>query len=190
MDRFQRYFNIVYNFIIFDSCIAHNLAQNGGFCILNPKYTVCIHKQNMIPKKICDMCCGNFDTKNLDLALLILRVVLGIAFIYHGWPKVSGMEGTVAMFGSMGVPAWLTYIAAYVELLGGIVLLAGGATKLVTSLLGVFMLAAIYLVHLDKGYSMMAGGYEYQLLIIAGLAVINLVGPGAYSAHRKVCATN
>lgn len=136
------------------------------------------------------MACGNYEgtSSNMDNALLVLRIVLGVAFIYHGWSKVSGMEGTIQMFSSMGVGMWLTYIASYVEFLGGIALLLGMATRLTTALLTVFMLAAIYLVHLSKGYSMMNGGYEYQLLIIAGLIVLWLVGPGKLSLHRKVCA--
>ncbi len=137
---------------------------------------------------MCDVACGPSQRlTNLDYALLLLRVVVGAAFIFHGWSKVSGMEGTVAMFASMGIGAAVTYIAAYVEFLGGIALVLGGATRLVTALLGIFMLVAIYLVHLDKGYSMMAGGYEYQLLILAVVIALGMVGPGKYSAHEYIC---
>lgn len=142
----------------------------------------------MDAKKICGTLCGvHADNRNLDLGLLLLRLALAAAFIFHGWAKVSAMDGTVSMFASMGVGSVITYIAAYVEFLGGIALLAGIMTRLVGGLLAIFMIVAIYLVHLSKGYSMMNGGYEYQLLLLVGVVVVALVGPGKYSLHENFC---
>lgn len=139
-------------------------------------------------KKMCGWACGiPSNNKHLDLMLLLLRVALGIAFIFHGWPKVSNMEGTMPMFVSMNVPAVLAYIAAYTEFLGGVALLLGIATRLAGGLLVIFMAAAIYLVHLNNGYSMMNQGYEYQLLLAVGALFIAAVGPGKYSLHERFC---
>lgn len=134
------------------------------------------------------MFCGfTNNSKNLDSALLILRVVLGVAFIFHGWAKVSSIDGAVVMLTSMGVPVFVAYIAMFVEFLGGVALLLGVCTRLASYLLSVFMVVAIYLVHLSKGYSMMNGGYEYQLLLLAGVIFFAMVGPGKYSVHDKWC---
>jgi putative oxidoreductase len=142
----------------------------------------------MNAKKWCNTLCGVDEShKQLDLALLILRLVLGFAFIYHGWSKVSAMDGAIAMFSSMGVGTTLTYIAAYTEFLGGLAMLLGIVTRFAGGMLAIFMVVAIYLVHLSKGYSMMNGGYEYQLLLLAGVIFVGLVGPGKYSLHEKFC---
>lgn len=139
-------------------------------------------------KEICGMLCGvPENNKNLDTALLILRVVVAIAFIFHGWSKVSAMDGAIQMFASMGVGPLLTYVASYVEFLGGVALLLGIMTRLAGGLLAIFMIVAIYLVHLSKGYSMMNGGYEYQLLLLASVIFFAVVGPGKYSMHENFC---
>ena len=136
---------------------------------------------------MCDMFCGEKQSEYTSWAFLALRVVVAIAFIFHGWSKVSAMDGAIAMFSSMGVGTFMTYVAAYVEFLGGVALLLGVATRLAGGLLAVFMLVAIYLVHFDKGYSMMNGGYEYQLLLLVSVIYFALAGPGEYSLHRKFC---
>lgn len=142
----------------------------------------------MNAKKWCDMLCGvHEDYRHINLGLLLFRVVLGIAFIFHGWSKVGDMQGALMMLGSFGVPAWLAYIAAYTEFLGGVALIFGIATRFAGIMLTIFMVVAIYLVHLSKGYSMMNGGYEYQLLLLSGVIFIGLVGPGKYSLHHSFC---
>ena len=135
--------------------------------------------------------CGVGDGhKYTNEAMLLLRVVLAAAFIFHGWSKVSAMDGVVTMFASMGVGTIMTYIASYVEFIGGVALLLGVATRLAGGLLAIFMVVAIYLVHLDRGYNMMNGGYEYQLLLLAGVIFFALVGPGKYSLSAHTICKN
>ncbi len=142
-------------------------------------------------KKICNTVCGVGDGhKYTNEAMLLLRVVLAAAFIFHGWSKVSAMDGVVTMFASMGVGTIMTYIASYVEFIGGVALLLGVATRLAGGLLAIFMVVAIYLVHLDRGYNMMNGGYEYQLLLLAGVIFFALVGPGKYSLSAHTICKN
>ncbi len=139
-------------------------------------------------KKICDLACGvSNDPKHLDIALLIIRLSVAATFIVHGWMKVSNMEGTLAMFGSMGVGAFLTYAVAYVEFLGGLLMAAGVMTRLVGGLFAVIMIVAISMVHFKNGFNAMAGGYEFQLLLLVCSIGIALVGPGKMSVHSKCC---
>lgn len=43
--------------------------------------------------------------KKQDVALLILRAVVGIIFVAHGWPKLmDGASGTAQFFGQAGIP--------------------------------------------------------------------------------------
>lgn len=137
--------------------------------------------------RMADLICGpSLDTKNLNLGLLLLRVVLGVAFIYHGWPKVNDIGSTISMFSSMNIGVMMTYIAAYTEFLGGVAILLGALNRLAAWLLAAFMVAAIYLVHINNGYSAMANGYEYQLLLLVGVVFLALVGPGKYSVRVMI----
>lgn len=139
-------------------------------------------------KKWCDTLCGvPHDHKNLDLALLLIRLSLGATFIFHGWMKVSNIDGAIGMFASMGIGTMLTYVAAYTEFLGGVAILLGIMTRLAGGLLSVFMVVAIAVVHFKNGFNMANSGYEYQLLILVCTIAIGLVGPGKYSLHNKVC---
>lgn len=119
-----------------------------------------------------------FEYKNEKMALLLLRVVLGIVFFVHGAQKVlgwfggSGLEKWIGFMDSVNIPKPLAYAAAYAEMIFGITLVLGIYTKLSALTAFVFMLFAIYLVHWDKGFFVNKGGYEYSLVLaIASLSV-------------------
>ena len=123
------------------------------------------------------------------LGLLILRVVIGLTMAAHGAQKLFGWWGGPGMTGWKGamnrmrirpaVPwAWMSALA---ELLGGIGLAVGVLTPLPSLAIAGSMLVAIALVHWSKGFWSTKGGYEFNLAILAAIAAIALVGPGAYS---------
>jgi putative oxidoreductase len=117
---------------------------------------------------------------NLDLALLILRVVLAAVMLAHGLPKVTGFAGTAGFFASAGVPA-PTLAAAYaaaVEVGGGILILLGVAVDLVGLLFAVDMLGAIVFVASKHGFT---GGWEFEFTLLCIAVALALAGPGAYS---------
>ncbi len=128
-----------------------------------------------------------FIPPNLDAALLILRLVLGIIMVYHGYPKVTGFSGTAEFFAGAGIPM-PTLTAAYaaiVEFAGGILLILGVATDLVGLLFAIDMLGAIYFVHFSKGFSAANGGYEFPLALLAMALAISFAGPGRFAVGRK-----
>ncbi len=64
------------------------------------------------------------------LALLVLRVVLGIIFIVHSYQFVfGGMSGAVKMVTGIGFPWWAAYVSKYTEFFGGILVIAGVLTR-------------------------------------------------------------
>ncbi len=88
--------------------------------------------------------------------LLLLRVVVGVTFVLHGWQKVSewGMAGTADSFEGMGVPAPAVsaVLAAAVELLGGLALVLGVLIRIAGVLLALDMVGALVLVHASAGF--------------------------------------
>lgn len=80
-----------------------------------------------------------------DIALLLLRIGVGIIFIHAGWGKVTGIEGTQGFFGNIGIPApvIMAWFVALLELVGGIMLVAGLKVRIPALLLAITMLVAI-----------------------------------------------
>ncbi len=123
--------------------------------------------------------------KNHDLGMFLLRVVVGAAFIAHGWAKFGAMDQTIAFFGQLGLAAFLAYVVATIELVGGVALVLGLWTDLAALLLtGVMVVATFYvkMATLKVGF---LGGYELDLVLLASLLAIMFCGPGKYTAMKK-----
>lgn len=127
-------------------------------------------------QKIISSCDCIWGVDKRDIAIGLVRVAVALVFIYHGWAKISGMEGTLGFFSMLGIPAWLTYIVAYLEFFGGIALLFGMFVEYIAPLFAIIMLVAIYLVHWSKGFNNMNGGYEFQLVLLLASIGLSLAG--------------
>ena len=100
-----------------------------------------------------------------NIGLLIARIVLGVTFFLHGLAKFQGgISGTAEFFGSIGLPGALAYIVAIIELVGGILMILGLFTKVISLLFIVVMLGAIGTVKLEAGF---LDGFELELALIA-----------------------
>jgi putative oxidoreductase len=123
---------------------------------------------------------------NTDLALLILRVVLGIIMIYHGWPKLTNLAGTIDGMAGMGVPApaVAAIFATVAEFAGGLLMLLGAFTDIAGLMFTIDMLGAITFVHAKNGFSVAKGGFEWPLLLAATAIAIALMGSGRYAVGR------
>jgi putative oxidoreductase len=123
---------------------------------------------------------------NTDLALLILRVVLGAIMIYHGWPKLTNLGGTIEGMAGMGIPApaLAAGFATLAELVGGLLLLVGVFTDIAGLMIALDMLGAITFVHAKNGFAVNEGGVEWPLALLAMGLAIALAGPGRYAAGR------
>lgn len=120
-----------------------------------------------------------------DATLLIFRTVLGVVFVAHGCKKfmIDGMVETTGQFSALGIPQpkLSAYLSAVGEIVGGAFLVVGFLTTLVAGALALMMLAALYFVHLDSGFFVTSGGFEYVLVLISGLFMIVVFGSGRAS---------
>ncbi|WP_028782367.1 DoxX family protein [Thalassobacillus devorans] len=118
----------------------------------------------------------------------ILRVILGVIFFVHGLDKFqAGIGNTVGFFDSIGVPGFLAYVVATIELVGGIALILGLGTKIAASLFAVIMLGAIFTVKLSAGF---LGGYELDLALLAMSIYVALSDNTALSLEQAMFSTN
>lgn len=138
-----------------------------------------------------------------DLALLVLRVGLGLLFLVKGWLHVTGLEGYTNAFANnfgIPIPQVLAPLTAYVELIGGAATLLGVLTRYAGGALAIVMAVATLQVRLPAAFRVnpetgearaqdflgLNGFWDLELsLFILALALF-LAGPGAYSLERAL----
>lgn len=144
------------------------------------------------------MAAATYDAPSRRWALLPLRLIVGFGFMVHGYAKLSrGPEHFGQLLHQIGVPlpgvtAWMVTL---LELAGGLAIILGLVVALASIPLIVSMLVAMLTVQLPYGFSSVntigltpAGplfgppGYEINLLYIASLVALALLGPGPWSA--------
>ncbi len=130
-----------------------------------------------------------YNKSHPDLAALLLRLTIGVAFIAHGYLKVFvfGVDGTVGFFQSLGYPAALAYMTIATELVGGVLLLLGSYTRWVSLALIPVLLGAAQ-VHWANGwlFSAEGGGWEFPVFWASVMVVQALLGDGAFALGNVV----
>ncbi|WP_078410387.1 DoxX family protein [Priestia abyssalis] len=105
-----------------------------------------------------------------EIGVFILRVTLGALFLIHGIVKFQGgIENIVGWFSSIGLPGFMAYGVALLEIIGGIALIIGFATRIVSVLYALLMIGAILKVKLSVGLlgNGQMAGYELDLAFLA-----------------------
>ncbi|HEX7737632.1 MAG TPA: DoxX family protein [Ktedonobacteraceae bacterium] len=124
------------------------------------------------------------QTRLAQLAPLVLRIVVGIVFIVHGYMKITNLAQTTGFFirASVPLPNVVAPVVALLEIIGGLALLLGLYSRTFSLLLIIDMLFAISLAKNKTGF---VGGWEFELTLIAILLAIVLAGPGVISLTRQ-----
>jgi putative oxidoreductase len=123
------------------------------------------------------------DPPATDVALLLLRAVVGISFLAHAAQKLDDLARFERAFAAMGIPApelMVPFVSA-TEIVCGLLLIAGLATPLAALALAGNMVVAFFTAHVSNGFFAEQGGFEVVLLLGAGCVALTLSGAGRYS---------
>jgi len=121
-----------------------------------------------------------------DVTHFGVRITIGVIFVAHSLGKFDpGFAGFVT---KQGLPPEMQIPIALAEFVPGILLILGGLTRISASILSMVMLGAIFVI---KGAQNLTGqgGVELDLLLLASLLGIIVIGPGRISivhALKKV----
>ncbi|TGL96599.1 DoxX family protein [Leptospira barantonii] len=139
-----------------------------------------------------------FFKTDSDLGSLILRVVTGVVMFPHGAQKLLGWFGGYGFTGTMGyltgvgIPTPIAFLVIIGEFFGAIGLILGLFTRLSALGVGIIMLGAVFIGHVENGFFMnWAGtqkgeGYEFHILLIAISVVLFIKGAGKASVDSLI----
>ncbi|MFS0919366.1 DoxX family protein [Brevibacillus sp. 179-C 1.1 NHS] len=123
-------------------------------------------------------------SNRFEWSALILRVIAGLTFAIHGVAKFQmGLDNVAGFFGTMGLPAFIAYLVAFLEVVGGIALILGLGTRVFAGALSVVMLGAIFKAKLAAGFLGGEGGagYELDLALLAMLVSLGISGSSKFA---------
>lgn len=128
-----------------------------------------------------------------DLASLLLRVVLGVVMLAHGWNHLygpGGVEGTARWFGSMGLrpPKLHALASGLTEIGSGIGLLLGLLTSLQCAAVVGIMTVAFMTAHRGNGFFIFkpGQGWEYVASLALTAVALAVLGPGELSLDHAL----
>lgn len=126
--------------------------------------------------------------KNTDTGLLILRLVIGVLMLLHGFGKLGGgLEFIKGMLSQKGLPSFIAYGVIVGEVIAPIAIIIGYRTRIAASIYAINCLAAILLVHAQDIFKMGEhGGWAIELLglYLFGSLVLFFSGGGKYALSK------
>lgn len=135
------------------------------------------------------------STRRTDLALLILRLGIGLSMlIFHGWGKLVGgperwtaLGGTMARWGIDFAPIVWGFSAAFAESIGSILLIVGIAFRPAAGMLaGTMLVAGAYHLSLPPDASGAGwSGASHALELFCVYIALLLIGPGGYALQLR-----
>lgn len=125
-----------------------------------------------------------------DWTALIARILIGLLFVMGAYGKFTGMEGTIGYISSVSwlpAPAVLAWLAAIVELLGGLMLILGIHPNGAAVVLAVYLLPVSFIFHLKLSDMAQMTQLFKNLAIIGGLLMIHVGGSGKFKLLKCKC---
>ncbi len=121
----------------------------------------------------------------VNAAALVGRIMLAFIFIMGGYNKIGGYAGTSGYMDKMGVPSALLPLVILTELGGGLLILAGWQTRIVSILLAGFTLLAGLFFHLKVGDGPNMIQFWKNVAISGGFLMLFANGAGAWSVDGR-----
>ena len=118
-----------------------------------------------------------------DWGITVVRLMTGLVFAIHGYQKFAGLDGAIAFFTKVGIPfpGLVAPFIASLELVGGILLILGVATRVVAGLFAVEMLVTTFWVIFPaRGWN----ASELDRMLLVACVLLILAGPGAAALDR------
>lgn len=126
-----------------------------------------------------------------NLALLIIRVALGLTMAAHGYAKFfkgGRIDGTAAWFDSMGMRPGKVHarLAAGGEIASGLCLALGFFTTFAALGFVGLMTVAYWTVHKDNGFMILNEGWEYVFILAVAAVTVAMIGPLEWSIDNAI----
>lgn len=126
-----------------------------------------------------------------DTAALLLRVVIGIVLVAHGYNHgwgAGGLSGTAGWFESIGLrpPRVHAFVSAWLEVLAGLAIIVGLLLPLAAAAVVGIMVTAIVTTHRKNGFFVFKDGYEYVLVLAVSLVSLSILGAGKVSLDHAL----
>ncbi|HSB57580.1 MAG TPA: DoxX family protein [Nitrosopumilaceae archaeon] len=123
------------------------------------------------------------ENKLHDIAHFGLRAAIGTVFILHSLGKFD--SGFVGFLNQIGIPAEMQFLIAFAELISGTLLIIGILTRISASILSIILLGVIF--HVKHAAKLTGqGGFELELVLLAGVLTIIVAGPGRLSISQLI----
>lgn len=140
----------------------------------------------------------NFFSPLGDWGLLILRLVMGLIFIVHGWPKLnpnSPLKGPVGFAGflkqiGIPLPGFFAWVVALLETIGAVLLIFGLGTRILAALFAIDMLVAIF--PAKRGFmktpfmAQQTTGWEFDFALLGISLALIFTGAGSLALDPLV----
>ncbi|MFJ7755590.1 DoxX family protein [Peribacillus muralis] len=115
-----------------------------------------------------------------EIGTFLLRVMLGVTFFMHGLSKFQGgLDNISGWFQSIGIPGFMAYAVATIEVAGGIALIVGLGTRVISVLFACILAGAIIYVKLPAGFMGNGEGAGYEMDLMLMVIALHLVLNGS-----------
>lgn len=119
-----------------------------------------------------------------DVALLVVRILLGFELLWHGLPKLIDPAAAGEKFVGMGFPGMLAPVIGALEVGAAALILVGYLTPMAIIVAFAIITVALVAVQLPKGG--VHAALERDALILTAMVVLLAFGPGRLSIENKI----
>ncbi|HZG15713.1 MAG TPA: DoxX family protein [Candidatus Bathyarchaeia archaeon] len=122
-----------------------------------------------------------------EIGTLIVRVVVGLVFFMHGLSKFQGgLAGTAGFFEKMGIPGFMAYVVASIELIGGLLVIIGIGSQIIPVLFAAIMLVVMFI--MPPGERGFFSSHELHICLLAMSVYLTLSGSKLFALEQKLFA--